>query len=161
MADEQTTPDCPGCQRLGRENTHLRVGVAEVERQRADVQRRLEEQQRAARRQAASLRRRQHKAKPQRPGRAKAHAAAQRARPEHVDQVVAVPRDGCPTWQTRLEDNAVHEQWPIDLPPIHPQVTQFNLHSGYCPRCRRRGQGRDPRQTAEAVGAAGTQIGPR
>lgn len=160
MADEQTTHDCPGCQRLGRENTHLRGRLAEVERQLADVQRRLEEQQRAARRQATPLRRRHHKTKPKRPGRAKEHAAAQRARPEQVDDVVEVALEVCPTCQTRLEDEVVHEQFQIDVPPIHPQVTQFNLHSGYCPRCKRRVQGRDPRQMSAAVGAASTQIGP-
>ena len=160
MAGEQTTRDCPGCQRLGGENTHLRARLAEVGRQLADLRRRLDEQQGAERRPAAPFRRRPHKAKPKRPGRAKEHAAAQRARPGHVDQVVEVPLDVCPTCQTRLADEAVHEQWQIDLPPSHPQVTQFNIHSGYCPRCRRRVQGRDPRQTSEAVGAAGTQIGP-
>jgi len=160
MAGEQTTGDCPGCRRLGRENAHLKARLAEVERQVADLQRRLDEQQRAGQRQATPFGRRHHKAKPKRPGRAKGHAAAQRGRPEHIDQVVDVPLEVCPTCQTPLEDPAVHEQWQIDLPPIHPQVTQFNIQSGYCPRCQRRVQGRDRRQTSDAVGAAGTQIGP-
>jgi transposase len=160
MEIEQRTPECPGCRRLGQKNAALKARLAAVERQLADLQRRLDEQQGAERRQATPFRRRHQQAKPKRPGRAKDHAAAQRARPEHVDQVVEVPLEVCPTCQTRLEDKAVHEQLQIDIPPIHPQVTQFNIHSGYCPRCQRRVQGRDPRQTSAAVGAAGTQIGP-
>jgi transposase len=160
MAGEQTTPDCPGCRRLGRENAHLKARLAEVERQLAEVQRRLDAQQRAERRQATPFRRRHHKAKPKKSGRTEGHAVAQRARPEHVDQVVEVPLEVCPTCQTPLEDKAVQEQFQIDMPPIEPQVIQFNIHSGYCPRCKKRVQGRDPRQTSTAVGAAGTQIGP-
>ena len=160
MEVKQPLPECSGCRSLGQENAQLQARLAKVERQLAELERRLEEQQRAAQRQATPFRRRHHKVKPKRPGRAKGHAAAQRARPEHVDQVVEVPLEVCPTCQTPLEDTAGHEQFQIDLPPIRPQVTQFKVESGYCPRCQRRVQGRDPRQISDAVGAAGTQIGP-
>lgn len=160
MEVKHPLPECPGCRSLGQENAQRQARLAKVERQLAELQRRLEEQQRAAQRQATPFRRRHHKGKPKRPGRAKGPAAAQRARPEHVDQVVEVPLEVCPRWQTPLEDTAGHEQFQIDLPPIRPQVTQVKVESGYCPRCQRRVQGRDPRQTSDAVGAAGTQIGP-
>ena len=160
MTSEQTTPDCPGCRRLGRENAHLKARLAEMERQLAEVQRRLDAQQRAERRQATPFRRRHHKAKPKKAGRTEGHAGAQRARPEHGDQVVEVPRAVCPTCQTLLEDTAVQEQFQIDMPPSGPQGSQFNIHAGYCPRGKKRVQGRAPRQTSTAVGAAGTQIGP-
>jgi transposase len=134
--------------------------LAAVEQQRADLQRQLEEQQREGQRQATPFRRRHHTRQPKRPGRAKGHPAARRARPEHIDEVVEVPLERCPTCQTPLEDKGVHEQLQIDIPPLHPQVIQFNIQSGYCPRCQKRVHGREARQTSGAVGAAGTQIGP-
>lgn len=160
MEVEQPTPECPGCRRLGQENAALKARLAEIERQLADLRHRLDEQQRQEHRQATPFRRRRHKRHPKRPGRAKGHAVAQRAWPEHVDHVVEVPLAVCPQCQTPLADKAVHAQFQIDVPPIRPQVIQFNIESGYCPRCQRRVQGRDPRQTSDAVGAAGTQIGP-
>ena len=160
MAGARPSAECPGCRSLGQENARLQARVAKVEQQLAELQRRLEEQQRAGQRQATPFRRRHPKAKPKRPGRAKGHAGAQRGRPEQVDHVVEVPLEVCPTCQTPLAEKAVHEQWQIDIPPIHPQVTQCNIQAGYCPRCQRRVQGRDPRQISDAVGAAGTQIGP-
>lgn len=160
MEVEQPTPKCPGCCRLGRENAALKARLAEIERQLADFRHRLDEQQRQEHRQATPFRRRRHKRHPKRPGRAKGHAVAQRAWPEHVGHVVEVPLAVCPQCQTPLADKAVHAQFQIDVPPIRPQVIQFNFESGDCPRCQRRVQGRDPRQTSDAVGAAGTQIGP-
>lgn len=160
MTVEHPIPECPGCRQLGRENAALKARVEAVERQLVERQHRLEEQQRVAQRQATPFRRRHHKAKRKKSGRAKGHAAAQRARPDHVDEVVEVLLAVCPRCQTPLEEKAIHEQFQLDVPPIRPQVLQFNIHSGYCPRCKRRVQGRDPRQTSGAGGAAGTQIGP-
>jgi transposase len=160
MEVEQLHSKCPGCRRLGRENAALKTRLGRVEQQLAELQRRLDEQQRQERRQVTPFRR-HHNPKPKKAGRAKGHVAAQRTRPEHVDQVVDVSLEICPTCQTRLGDKAVQEQFQVDIPPLRPQVTQFNIESGYCPRCQRRVQGRDPRQTSGAGGAAGTQIGPR
>jgi transposase len=115
---------------------------------------------RTGQRQAAPFRRRHRKPRPKKAGRAKGHRAAQRARPGHIDHVVEVPLESCPSCQTPVVDEAGQEQVQVDLPPIRPQVTQLTIHSGYWPRCQKRGHGRDPRQTSEAVGAAGTQLGP-
>ena len=160
MEVEQPIPECPGCRRLGRENAHLKARLAEVERRLADLQRQFDEQQRGEQRQAAPCRRRHPKPKPKKPGRAKGPRAAQRAQPEHVDQVGEVPLAVCPRWQMPLEDTAGQEQCQIAVPPIRPRVTPFNIQSGYCPRGKRRVQGRAPQQTSAAVGAAGTQSGP-
>lgn len=160
MAVEHPIPECPGCRRLGRENAALKARVEAVERQLVELQHRLEEQHRVAQRQATPFRRRHPKAKRKTPGRAKGHAGAQRARPDQVDEVVEVRLAVCPGCQTPLEAKALHEQFQIAVPPIRPQVIQFNIESGYCSRCQRRVQGRDPRQTSDAVGAAGTQLGP-
>ena len=46
-------------------------------------------------------------------------------------------------------------------PPVKPHVTRFDLHGGRCCRCRRRVRGRDERQCSNAVGAAGSHLGPR
>jgi transposase len=161
MEVKQPLSACLGWRSLSQENAQLQARVAKMERQLAELQRRLEEQQRAAQRQATPFRRRHRKTKPKRPGRAKGHVAAQRMRPEQVDQVVDVPLAVCPRCQTPLGGKARHEQFQVDIPPIRPQVTQFKVESGYCPRCQRRVQGRDPRQTSDAVGATGVQIGPR
>lgn len=38
---------------------------------------------------------------------------------------------------------------------------RFRIHVGRCQRCGHRVQGRHPRQTSDAVGAAASQLGPR
>ena len=51
-------------------------------------------------------------------------------------------------------------QYQIDLPELRPLTTEFVLHFGECSVCGRRVMGRHPRQSSQAVGAAGVQIGP-
>ena len=60
-----------------------------------------------------------------------------------------------------LEEREVQEQFLIDIPPLEPIVTQFNVHIGHCKDCGERVQGRHPEQTSDALGAAAVQIGPR
>ena len=47
-----------------------------------------------------------------------------------------------------------------DLPVVRPHVRRFRVHIGRCRACGRRVQGRHPLQTSDALGAAGTQLGP-
>ncbi|MBI4587436.1 MAG: hypothetical protein HY725_01240, partial [Candidatus Rokubacteria bacterium] len=44
---------------------------------------------------------------------------------------------------------------------MRPHVTRFDVALGRCRHCRRRVQGRHPRQTSDALGAAASQLGPR
>jgi len=55
----------------------------------------------------------------------------------------------------------VEEQFVVDIPPVEPIVTQFNVHIADCARCGKRVQGRHPEQISDALGAAAVQLGPR
>jgi transposase len=54
----------------------------------------------------------------------------------------------------------VETQWQVDIPPVTPAVTKFNIPVGHCNDCGRRVQGHHPEQTSDALGAAGSQVGP-
>jgi transposase len=45
--------------------------------------------------------------------------------------------------------------------PVRPRVTRFDVAIGRCRHCRRRVQGRHPRQSSDALGAAASQLGPQ
>lgn len=68
--------------------------------------------------------------------------------------------DGCPHCghDDLVEDN-ITEQWVTDFVVV-PVRTRFRVHVGHCCGCGRRVQGRHPEQTSDALGAAGSQIGP-
>src|SRR2546421_9824968 len=53
------------------------------------------------------------------------------------------------------------EQIQLAVPVTAPILTRFDIALGRCSRCGRAVRGRHPRQTSEAVGAAGVQLGPR
>jgi transposase len=141
----------------------LEARVAELEGQVAQLKSQLEEAERAAKRQAAPFSKGPPKANPKRPGRRPGHAPAHRPKPERVDRIVEVPllQEGCPACGGLLTDERVEEQFLVDIPPVEPIVTQFNIHIAYCTTCGRRVQGRHPEQTSDALGAAAVQIGPR
>ena len=141
----------------------LEVQVAELEALVAQLKGQLEEAERAAKRQAAPFSKGPPKANPKRPGRKKGHAPAHRPKPDHVDRVVEVPlpSERCPECGGPLTDHKVQEQFQVDIPPVRPIVTQFNVHVARCSRCNRRVQGRHPEQASDALGAAMVQIGPR
>jgi transposase len=48
----------------------------------------------------------------------------------------------------------------VDLPPLRPVVCRFRVGVGRCRDCGRRVQGRHPDQASDALGAAGSQVGP-
>src|SRR5262249_50825950 len=47
------------------------------------------------------------------------------------------------------------------LPKVQPHVTRFDVELGQCRDCGRRVQGRDARQSSDALGAAASHLGPR
>lgn len=125
----------------------------------------IEKLRRGGKRQAAPFSKGDPKESPKRPGRKRGKeygARACRPVPEQVDERVEV---GCPLFcevcNGKVRLTGKESQFQIDLPEIRPRATEFVLHYGECQSCGRRVAGRDWRQTSEAVGAAGVQIGPR
>jgi transposase len=156
-------------EQLRAENTALKQRIAELEAEVARLQAaldrltgRVEEAERAGRRQAAPFSKGPPKANPKRPGRKAGHPPAHRPRPQRVDRVLeaALPAV-CPDCGGELTNHRVEEQVVIDIPPVTPVVTQFNVHIADCVACGRRVQGRHPEQTSDALGAAAVQLGPR
>lgn len=170
MSDIERKGQKPGEEDLAAENERLRRRVAEleavVERLRAENERlraALEEARRWQKRQAAPFSKGAPNPHPKPPGRKPGHPPAHRPRPEQVDRVIDVPlpSEHCPACGGPLIDHQVQEQFQVDIPPVRPVTTQFNVHVARCERCGRRVQGRHPEQPSEALGAAAVQIGPR
>lgn len=144
------------------ENAALKKQVAQLEALVAELQARLDELERASKRQAAPFSKGQPKANPKKPGRKRGHLAAQRARPRRVDAVweAALP-ERCPGCGGPVKEERVEAQYQVELPPVEPVVTQFNVHIGKCQQCGQRLQGRHSQQTSDALGAAAVHLGPR
>jgi transposase len=151
--------------RLARENRRL---GREVERLRADNARlrsALAEAQRAGKRQAAPFSKGRPTSCPRRPGRRPGRhygPKAFRPPPERVHEIVPVPLpESCPHCHApHIELIRTAPQFQVDLPPIAPHVVRFDVAIGRCAACQRRLQGRHPRQTSNALGAAASQLGP-
>ena len=161
----------PTYKEILQENSELRQRGAEqdrlIERQErriAQLEKIIEELRRRGKRQAGPFAKGEPKSNPQTPGRKPAERYGKRACrpvPEQVDETIEV---GCPlacdlcNGPVRLAGE--EHQYQIDLPEIRPQTTEFVLQVGECTQCGHRMKGRHPRQTSEAVGPAGVQIGP-
>jgi len=55
----------------------------------------------------------------------------------------------------------VEAQWQVELPPVTPIITKFNVAVGHCCGCGTRLQGTHPEQTSQALGAAASSGGPQ
>src|SRR5262252_782668 len=163
-------------ERLRRENERLRQeqeqweqerGRLERERERLrqeneNLKKQLDEAQRAAKRQAAPFSRGTRKPNPKPPGRKSGSAYGQhlrKATPKNVDEVIAV---SAPTHcdcggELELERIATQFQQEIVRKTLW---RRFDIAIYRCRKCNKRVQGRDPRQTSDALGAAAVQIGP-
>jgi transposase len=148
---------CEGCARLARENERLRARVSELEGK-------VEELRRGAKRQAAPFSRGKPARDPQRPGRRpggeygkKAHRPA----PEEIDETVEAPLEENCECGGEIEFERVAYQYQEELPEPRPIRRAVKVYIGRCKCCRRRHQGRHPCQTSDAIGAAGSQLGPR
>lgn len=152
---------------LERENARLRAEVAELRATVAKLTAALEATQRAGKRQAAPFRKQDGPVvEPKKPGRKRGrrhgrhqHRAA--PPPEEIDERYDAPLPSCcPQCGGRhLAETHTAEQYQTEIPrrPIH---REFTIHFGHCQGCGRRVQGRHPLQTSDAVGAAGSQLGP-
>lgn len=156
---------------LRRENARLRQELDRAQRDRTRLERenaRLKEELEAARRtgarQASPFSKGPPRRRPGRPGRktgARHGRPGQRRVPAAVHETVDVPvPPTCPHCGDVVQETHVATQYQEDLPAVTPVVRRFDVHIGACRACHRRVQGRDPRQTSDALGAAAVQIGP-
>jgi transposase len=126
------------------------------------LRRQLEEAQRTQKRQAAPFSRGQRRADRKRPGRKPGAAYGQRhskAIPEYVDEVIAVPLPAHCSCGGVLEVEKVESQYQHEV-VRKTMWRRFDIAIGCCRQCQQRVQGRDPRQTSDALGAAAVQLGP-
>jgi transposase len=131
------------------------------------TQRALEAAQRAGKRQAAPFRKGDGPVStPQKPGR---KAGRRHGRHEHravpppdqIDERYPAPLpERCPHCGGRhLTETHTAPQYQTEI-PRRPIQREFTIQFGQCQDCGRRLQGRHPLQTSDAVGAAGSQLGP-
>lgn len=147
-------------EQLRAENTALRKRLTELEALVKALQAQLEATLRAGKRQAAPFAKGAPKAEPKTPGRKAGHPAAQRPKPQRVDRVVDAPLPvRCPDCGGKVVEDNLDVQYQVDIPPVQPVVTQFDVHTGRCQDCQRRLQGHHPQQTSDALGAAGVPYG--
>lgn len=142
-------------ERLERERERLRQENEKLKRQ-------LEEAQRASKRQAAPFSRGTRKQNPKTPGRKAGAAYGQRynkAIPERVDEVIPVPPPVQCECGGSLEVERIESQYQQEI--VRKTIwRRFDISICRCQKCHKRVQGRDPRQTSDALGAAAVQLGP-
>jgi transposase len=149
-------------EQLRAENAALKKQLAELEALVKELQAQLEAALRAGKRQAAPFSKGAPQAEPKTPGRKAGHPAAQRPKPQRVDRVEDAPVPArCPKCGGPVVEDKLEVQYQVDIPPVEPVVTQFDVHVGHCRDCQRRWQGHHPQQTSDALGAARVQLGPR
>ena len=150
---------CPNCARLERKIAVLQNRVAQLEQL-------LIEATRANKRQAAPFSKAKPKTNPQKPGRkagqnygTKAHRQAPDSWQE-LDQIIDVPLpEQCPDCGGTIEQEGLVQQFQVEI-PRRPIYVRFDIHVGRCRTCGKRIQARHPRQCSDAIGAAGSQLGP-
>ena len=163
-------------ERLRRENDRLREEREQWEQERGRLERererlrqeneklkkQLEEAQRAAKRQAAPFSRGTRNLNPKPPGRKSGSAYGQHRRkaiPKEVDEVITVPAPTHCDCGGELEVERITSQFQQEI--VRKTIwRRFDIAICRCRKCNKRVQGRDPRQTSDALGAAAVQIGP-
>ena len=152
-----------GNDQLDVENASLRAENQRLRDRIAELERKVEELRRKARRQAAPFSRETRKRDRGRPGRrpgADYGKRAHRLAPEEVDEVLAVPLPDRCECGGEIELDRIAHQYQEELPKLRPIRRRFDVGVGHCRSCGRRHQGRHPRQTSDALGAAGAMLGP-
>jgi transposase len=131
----------------------------------AELEELLEGSRRSGKRQAAPFSKGDPADEPKRPGR---KSGKQHGRHGHrmaptgpIDCELDVPLPACcPDCGGEVVFERTASQFQTELPDSRPVVTRFNVGVGRCKNCRRRVQGRHPEQTTDALGAAGSGLGP-
>ncbi len=151
---------------LRRDNCALRRENCRLKKQLAETQAALEAAERRSKRQAAPFSKGKPKANPKKPGRKRGARYGKKAhrrppKPEQIDVVYEAPLpDSCPHCGGRVEHSETIPQYQVEI-PCRPIYRQFNVHLGHCQDCGCPLRGRHPLQTSDALGAAGSQLGPR
>ncbi|MGH9153868.1 MAG: IS66 family transposase [Acidimicrobiales bacterium] len=170
MADEATEGN-PSYADLAALVAELRAEVAELREAVAardvrigELEKSLEQARRSNKRQAAPFSKGDPSDEPARPGRrsGKGHGRhGHRAVPARADRELEAPLPPCcPSCGGDVVHERDAEQWQTELPDARPIVTRFRVGVGRCRRCGTRVQGRHPEQSSDALGAAGSQLGP-
>jgi transposase len=125
----------------------------------------LEESRRAGKRQASPFSKGEPKPDPKRPGRKSGEAHGRHghrmAPAGPADRELDAPLPACcPDCGGEVEHERDAEQWQVDLGEPQVVKTRFRVAVGHCRKCGKRVQGRHPEQTSDALGAAGSQVGP-
>jgi transposase len=143
-------------ERLEKENERLR-------QEREHLKEELELARRAGKRQAAPFSKGEPKVDPKRPGRkggANFGPKAHRGIAVKVDEEIQVLLpEASPCCGAEIDNRGVEDQYQTEI-VRKTRVTRFRVHVGNCVDCGARVQGRHPRQTSDALGAAGSQLGP-
>ena len=131
----------------------------------AELEKLLEESRRSGKRQSAPFSKGAASEDPARPGRKSGdahghhgHRASPTVEPDR-DLQAGLPRC-CPGCGGEVVLEREEHQFQVDLPAVQPVTTRFTVQIGRCRSCQRRIQGRHPDQTSDALGAAGSQVGP-
>jgi transposase len=146
---------------LEQERERLRQQQDRLREENERLKRQLEEAQRANKRQAAPFSRGTCKLNPQTPGRKSGATYGRRyskAIPEKVDEVIPVPPPAQCECGGSLEVERIESQYQQEI--VRKTIwRRFDISICRCQKCHKRVQGRDPRQTSDALGAAAVQLG--
>lgn len=151
--------------RLRTENRLLHRQVAQAESRVVEPEAALDVAERQAKRQAAPFSKGPPRDHPRKPGRKPGKSYGRKAHreipwPNQVDETYAVPLPNkCPYCSGAVKEESVVYQYQVEI-PLRPIYRQFEIHLGRCDNCGRPVRGRHPLQTSDAVGAAGSQLGP-
>ena len=156
-------------ERLRKENEDLRQDRERLQREKERLReenerlkRQLEQAHRANKRQAAPFSRHRRKQNPEKPGRKPGSAYGKRYSkviPDEVDEVIAVPPPTQCDCGGLLEVERIESQYQQEI--VRKTIwRRFDIAICRCKQCKKRVQGRDPRQTSDALGAAAVQLGP-
>jgi len=152
------------------ENKKLKAQLAKLEQEVVKLKSQLqaalaqlEALSRANKRQAAPFARQEKKQTPKQPGRKKGHKAEHRPIPEKIDRDIDVPlkQSCCLHCGGALSTPRLEQQYQIDIPPVEPIVTRFNIEVAHCTHCGRQAQGRHPEQISDGLGPTAIHFGPR
>lgn len=151
-------------ERLWGENERLRARCERLVARVSALEEKVEELRRQAKRQAAPFSRGETEERPRRPGRRPGERYGRkghRAPPEEVDETVEAPLAGRCECGGEIDQEDVAFQYQEELPEPVPIRRAIKIFVGRCRCCGKRHQGRHPYQTSDAVGAAGSMLGPR
>jgi transposase len=132
----------------------------------AELEKLLEESHRAGKRQAAPFSKGDPKPAPKRSGRKAGDAHGRhghRMTPVAApDRELAAPLPSCcPDCGGMVVHDRDESQWQVDIPEPRVVTTRFTVAVGHCAHCGVRLQGRHAEQTSDALGAAGSGVGPK